>query len=142
VELACKVLGLDVIPLDEQVVTVSARGLREVFALVLENINVDEVWYKQTYMDVAAAIMSGEIASCREHFVRAGYFEGRLPSEPPLDEDWYLNRYPDIAEARSNGTIGSAKMHFMHGGQQEGRSGIPEHEAAADKWIKLATPED
>ena len=83
--------------------------------------------------------MSGEVASCHEHFIRAGYFEGRLPSEPPFNENWYLSRYPDIAQARSSGTVANAKAHFMENGQQEGRAAIPEHAAGSDKWIKLAT---
>lgn len=115
----------------------SSQGLRSIFALILQNITVDEEWYKETYLDVAAAIMSGDVASCREHFIRAGYFEGRQPSNHSFNESWYLSRYPDVAKACENGLVASAEQHFVQSGQQEGRAGIPEHDAASNEWIDL-----
>lgn len=106
--------------------------------LLLQSVHVDEAWYKETYLDVAEAVMAGDVASCREHFIRAGYFEGRLPSEPPFDEEWYLRRYPDLAEALRQGVLVSPKAHFIESGQREGRAGIPEHEVGAQKWVNLA----
>jgi hypothetical protein len=138
VKLAYKVLGINAIPRGEGKVTVSARGLREIFALVLQNVTVDDEWYKETYLDVAAAIMSGDVAACREHFIRAGYFEGRQPCNHAFNENWYLGRYPDVAQACENGTVANAEEHFVHSGQQEGRAAIPEHDAAASEWIDLA----
>lgn len=139
VELVCKTLRIKAIPLGKDNITVSAQGLREILALVLRNVEVDDKWYEQNYLDVVGAIMSGDVASCSEHFIHSGYFEGRQPSMPPYNENWYLSRYPDVAQACDNGTVANAKAHFMESGRQEGRAGIPEHGVESDKWIELTT---
>jgi predicted O-methyltransferase YrrM len=49
----------------------------DVLRLFVECIPVDEAWYRENNPDVDEAIRSGDIASAKEHFVSAGYFEGR-----------------------------------------------------------------
>ncbi|MGC1296606.1 MAG: hypothetical protein WA869_16340, partial [Alloacidobacterium sp.] len=71
--------------------------------------------------DVDAAIRSGEMKTAREHYVRAGYFENRIPRPCPVDETWYLNEYPDVAEAIRFGHFFSAEQHFELAGFGEGR---------------------
>ncbi len=137
-DIILKILGIEAMWNDEDSLVVSGKGLREILMAFLRNVYVDEVWYKETYLDIAAAIMSGDVASCREHFICAGYFEGRLPSEPPFNESWYLRRYPDVAEACRAGTIVSARAHFIEAGWREGRAGISEHDVEADKWVNCA----
>lgn len=136
--LLAAVLGVADLTTDHATIAVSTQGLYQLIAFALQHVDVDEIWYKETYVDVAAAIMAGEVASCREHFLRAGYFEGRLPHEPRVEEDWYLSRYPDVAEACGSGTIAGPQDHFVRAGYREGRARIPEHDAEADRWVTLA----
>lgn len=138
VEIIEKILEITDFSTIQSTITVSTRGLREIISWALGDVAVDEVWYKEIYVDVAAAILAGDIESCRNHYLRAGFFEGRLPFKLSVNERWYLNRFPDVAEACRNGSIASAKDHFEHGGHQEGRAGIPEHDADAEHWITLA----
>jgi hypothetical protein len=136
--LVYEILGIADLPTERSTVAVSTEGLRGLISALLRNVIVDEVWYRDSYPDVAAAVMAGDVPSCREHYIRSGYFEGRLPSEPLIDEEWYLSRYPDLAEARRAGQLVSARSHFLQRGLQEGRAGIPKYEAASEQWIALA----
>ena len=137
VTLLYKVLGIEKLPSDQETISVSTKGLRDLISLILERAPVDDAWYRGVNADVAAAIIAGVIPSAKDHYIRAGYFEGRLPCEPTVDEAWYLTCYPDVAEAQRKGMVGSAKAHFRDYGREEGRAGVPEHEAASNKWINL-----
>lgn len=61
--------------------TVPWTSLIEVIRLFLSHIPVDETWYCSAYPDVAEAIRAGWVSSAAEHFIAAGYFEGRAPRE-------------------------------------------------------------
>jgi hypothetical protein len=78
----------------------------------LPNIKFDENWYLQRYSDVANAVKRGEFASGHDHYIRAGYFEGRLPRRIPVDTEWYLEKYPDVQTAISRGEIKEPQEHF------------------------------
>jgi Macrocin-O-methyltransferase (TylF) len=88
---------------------------------LLQVVSVDEAWYRSRYPDVAKAIDAGETRSARDHFITAGYMEGRLPFEHELDEEWYLNTYPDIVSELGSGDIQTARQHYDEHGYQEGR---------------------
>lgn len=71
----------------------------------------DATWYLQAYPDVQASSMDP-----REHYARAGAFEGRNPG-PGFDTISYYLANPDVAEAGW-----PALVHFAGFGQAEGRS--------------------
>jgi hypothetical protein len=102
-------------------VTMTYENLVRVLKLLIAGIEVDEVWYLQTYEDIARAIKEGTIQSARQHFVHDGWFEGRLPFPINVDEPWYIQRYPDVGESVRNGVIPSAQVHFEVDGYREGR---------------------
>ncbi len=89
--------------------------------LMIADMDVDEKWYLQQYPDIAAAIAKGVVKSAKEHFVKDGYFEGRLPAPIQVDEKWYLQEYPDVAEGVHSGMVDSGQKHFTQDGYREGR---------------------
>lgn len=94
----------------------------------LSAIELDEGWYLDRYPDVAGAIARGEVANARDHYVRYGYWENRMPYPIPIDEGWYMTSYPDVAQAVADGTFASAQDHFDQAGFQEGRFPHPNFE--------------
>jgi hypothetical protein len=102
-------------------VEVREDTLRQILIPLINEITVDEQWYRRINDDVDAAIRSGEMKTAREHYVRAGYFENRIPRPCPVDETWYLKEYPDVAEAIRSGHFFSAEQHFELAGFGEGR---------------------
>ena len=95
--------------------------LHDLLRSILAHVKVDEAWYRRRYRDVDAAISAGKHTSAREHFVVAGYFEGRFPCEILVDERWYLKAYPDVDQAFRHRLLESAQAHFEQGGYREGR---------------------
>lgn len=91
--------------------------MRDLLSLTI----VDEAWYLDRYPDVAHAVKSGGFHNGKEHYIRAGYFENRLPRPVTVDEGWYLETYPDVAKAVRNNLQGSASSHFFSIGFLEGR---------------------
>src|SRR6187551_1107815 len=71
---------------------------------------VDELWYKSTYPDVAAANVSAV-----EHYRVFGWTEGRDPN-PDFSTSWYLRENSDVAAAGIN-----PLRHFLEYGLKEGR---------------------
>jgi hypothetical protein len=92
---------------------------------LLHAVPVDELWYRQTYPGVAAAIAKGSFPSAAAHFVRHGYEECRWPFPMRVDETWYLARYPDARQAVATGAASSAQDHFWRSGYREGRFPTP-----------------
>ncbi|TGE00144.1 hypothetical protein [Methylobacterium nonmethylotrophicum] len=88
---------------------------------MLQHVPVDEVWYLDRHRDVQEAVAAGAFASAKDHFVKHGYFEGKLPYAIPVDEAFYLDAYPDVREAIRTGAIASAQLHFLQSGYKEGR---------------------
>jgi hypothetical protein len=85
------------------------------------NVVIDEQWYLSQYPDVVPEIRPGRFRSARDHFIKNGYREGRLPTDPRVDEAWYLTTYPDVAEAIRSGDFKNAYHHFVEHGYAEGR---------------------
>jgi hypothetical protein len=71
---------------------------------------VDELWYKTTYPDVAAANVSPVV-----HYRFHGWKEGRDPN-PNFSTSWYLGKNSDVAAADINPLV-----HFLEYGRTEGR---------------------
>lgn len=101
--------------------TVRFDDLEMFIRYLLRSTAFDESWYRTTYPDIDAAIADGLVESGREHFIRDGYFEGRLPFAMTVDEDWYLSHYADIRSAVAAGIFPSATEHFASHGYAEGR---------------------
>jgi hypothetical protein len=88
---------------------------------LIEKIPLDDAWYLEWYPDVREAIRNRIIASAREHYVRHGYYENRLPYQINVDETWYLNQYTDVREALKQEQYPSGRGHFYTVGFGEGR---------------------
>lgn len=95
--------------------------LLELLRGILAGVKVDEQWYLATYTDVASAVKKGEMQSAREHYIRAGYFENRLPRPIKVDESWYIEEYPDVLAAIRSGAFRNGQQHFEQDGFKEGR---------------------
>jgi hypothetical protein len=95
--------------------------LLELLQGLLARVQVDENWYLTQNQDVAAAVQGGELKSAHEHYVRAGYFENRLPAPVRVDEGWYRKQYPDVSAAIKSGAVKSGQQHFECNGFKEGR---------------------
>ncbi|MBE7213455.1 MAG: hypothetical protein INR65_20760 [Gluconacetobacter diazotrophicus] len=102
-------------------VEVVETRLRSVLDPVIARIPVDEDYYLRHNPDVSEKVRSGELASARQHYLGAGYFEDRFPRAIPVDEPWYLSQYPDVKTAVLNGSFTSARQHFEQEGFKEGR---------------------
>ncbi len=110
------------VPNGDAVVEVSERRLREALAPLIEQIEVEEIWYRRNNIDVDEAIRKGIFKSAADHYRVAGYFENRQPRSAQVDEVWYLNEYPDVADAVTRGIFKNASDHFSVAGFKEGRS--------------------
>jgi hypothetical protein len=102
--------------------TLDRDGFMVVLTEMLQAASFDEQWYLGEYPDVAEAVERGEFSSAREHYVRFGYFEGRLPGLNGFDAEAYCGVYPDLeyilVEPKSDS---KAKAHFIEHGYREGR---------------------
>lgn len=102
------------------VVVMPQDRFKSMLMLFLELVPVDEEWYKATYPDVAEGISTGSISSAKEHYVRYGYFENRLPHAAAIDEGWYLSTNSDVADGIANGGL-APTAHYQEHGYREGR---------------------
>ena len=97
---------------------------REAFLLLLRAAfegTFDARWYRAAYPDVAEAAHNGEVASELDHFIEAGFWEGRLPCSFVVNEVWYKGNYADVRLAIEAGEVASCHMHFNKAGYFEGR---------------------
>jgi hypothetical protein len=95
--------------------------LIDLLRILITRVEVDEKWYLATYSDVAAAVKNGALNSAHEHYVRAGYFENRMPGPIQVNEDWYTEEYPDVLSAIRAGAVKTGQEHFERNGFKEGR---------------------
>ena len=91
------------------------------YARSLKRFRLDEQWYLQKYPDVRDAIAKKMVKDAKEHFLRYGYFEHRLPYHIEVQESWYLDQYPDIRQAIEEEKFKSGQEHFEGIGFREGR---------------------
>jgi hypothetical protein len=95
--------------------------LVQLIQLLLDQVEIDEDWYLAENSDVATAVRQGALSSAREHYIKSGYFENRMPRPIIVDEVWYLKEYSDVAEAMKYGAFINAQQHFNVNGFKEGR---------------------
>jgi hypothetical protein len=106
-------------------IEIAEERLRAVIRMVLASAAIDEDWYRSVNPDVDEAIRGGSMASAREHYINAGYFEDRFPRAIVVDQKWYLAEYADVREAIRDGIFFSAQHHFGVSGFKEGRLPYP-----------------
>lgn len=123
-------LDWEAAPPDNASLTLTIGELRGLIG-TLAAAEVDEAWYLAQYPDVRDGIARGGARSATEHYCTAGYFEGRLPADPPVDEDWYRATNPDVAAGIRQGKFRTAKEHYILNGYKEGRAAYPEQPAAS-----------
>jgi hypothetical protein len=95
------------------------------FAQILRRISFDETWYLTKYRDIRDAIEKGSVVDARQHYVRFGYYEHRLPYKIDVDAVWYLETYPDVKVAVERRHYTSGQAHFETAGFREGRLPYP-----------------
>ena len=109
----------------ELTVSASYNQFTRMIRALLQDIEVDEVWYLAQYPDVAEAICNGLVLSAKAHFLSNGYFEGRMPFPITVDEAWYLEQNSGVAGHIASGELLSAQQHFNDYGYREGRRPRP-----------------
>ncbi|HQT66775.1 MAG: hypothetical protein B7Z78_05105 [Rhodospirillales bacterium 20-60-12] len=95
--------------------------LHALLTSLISLVEVDENWYISQNPDVERAIREGLFTSAKQHYVKSGYFEDRMPHDIKVNEDWYLKTYPDVANAIQLGVLVSGAQHFARDGFREGR---------------------
>jgi hypothetical protein len=111
-------------------VAVDRYFFNECIGPLISKIMLDEQWYLQKYSDVRQAIAKKMVRNAKDHFVRFGYFEHRLPYYIEVQEDWYLEQYTDIRRAIGQREFESGQEHFEASGFREGRMPHPHFELA------------
>ena len=130
-----QLLGIDARDLGNETVSVSSAGLRLLLSELARQQPFDAEFYADTYPDIEAARLAGVLSDLQEHFVKAGFLEGRLPFEPPFDPVWYAQYYPDVASVIPAHDAAGLRNHFLSSGLAEGRSGTAASLAAAPGWL-------
>jgi len=118
-------------------ISIPTPVFKELMAYYVKNGYFDERWYVETNPDVDNAIKNGKITDGLEHFVSAGYYEGRSPGLCYVDREWYEQHYRDVALATRKGRVIDSAEHFHHTGYNEGRAPSADQLSAAEKWSKL-----
>jgi glycosyltransferase involved in cell wall biosynthesis len=98
---------------DRDAKAASVAEARALLAAFLASGLFDNEWYLLSNPDLAAAKVSP-----LEHFIEAGWREGRRPN-PMFDPTWYLQRYPDVAAAGMNPLV-----HYWRYGERENRQPV------------------
>jgi len=109
-------------------ITVGRNCMLAMVQLLLGSWPFDETWYLATYPEISDEIRKGRFISARQHFLRYGFFQGRLPCKPKVDAEWYTKSYPDVARGIASRRIRSAEDHYIVFGFREGR--MPNKEMA------------
>lgn len=131
-------LDWEAMPPDNATLSLTLGELRALLG-ALADAEVDEAWYLAQYPDVRDGIARGQSRSATEHYCACGWFEGRLPANPPVDEDWYRACNPDVAAGIRQGKFRTAKEHYILNGYREGRAPYPDQPAASPGAPQPAT---
>jgi len=115
-------------------VNVPAPLLRFLLKLVVANGEFNKTAYLAANEDVAQAEREGGVTNPRLHYIKFGFFEGRLGATPPVNEVWYKKTYPDIDDAIRAGDLTSASEHFLMQGAAEGRAPSEKFYLDAVEW--------
>jgi hypothetical protein len=133
-----KALGIgaqDLMP--EKKVVITSELFKLLLGMIVSRGFFDERWYLETYPDVHSAIERGRTSSALEHYLNAGYYEGRSPGPCFVDRAWYEQYYQDVGGGLENGTIIDSAEHFHQNGYFEGRVPTADQLADAEKWHDL-----
>ena len=84
---------------------------------------LDEAYYLSANADVAAAVARGTCTRAREHYIRHGMNEGRLPLR--FDRIWYGMTYPDAAVEVGRGKYLNLLHHYIEIGRSAGYLSAP-----------------
>jgi hypothetical protein len=117
-------------------VPVPAPLLQFLLQLVVANGEFNKAGYLAANEDIAQAEKTGGMPNPRLHYIKFGYFEGRVGATPPVNEVWYKTTYPDIDEAIRGGALASASEHFLVQGAAEGRAPSEKFYLDAQEWKK------
>ena len=128
-------LGITAADLANGTVTVQTKGLGLILREIARQQPFDPDFYAETYPDIEAARLAGLIGDLQDHFVKAGFAEGRLPSEPPFDPVWYAQYYPDLSDTFPAHDVAGLRNHFLSTGLAEGRAGTAASLAAGRHWL-------
>jgi hypothetical protein len=118
-------------------VAIDARLLRALIQAIVARAPFSEEFYLETYPDIAKAHAAGTIPDPQQHYVEAGFFEGRLGAPPPVDEGFYTSLYKDVAQAVTRGDIPSATEHYLRQGATEGRLPNRQIKPEVDFWMSI-----
>lgn len=118
-------------------VAISAQLFKYLLGLAISQSFFDQRWYLETYPDVEAAINEGGVGSAFEHYLTAGYYEGRSPGPCQVDQAWYERYYGDVAEALREGLIVDSAEHFHNNGYFEGRAATADQLAGIAQWRRV-----
>jgi hypothetical protein len=110
---------------DDQKVAVSVprQLFQGLLTAALEAVPVDEDWYKEKYPDFYAQLLRGHFESAKDHYMRFGFFEDRMPHPITVDPDFYVTEYPDTQKLA--GDLVAIQDHFESYGFKEGRLPYP-----------------
>ena len=123
-------------------IAVNAAALKVLIEQLIAMMPFDEEAYLDLNPDVKESFEEGNILNLHEHFVTAGYYEGRFASRSHVDEEFYLKCYPDVADAVRSGRVPSAETHYISSGASEGRAPAREFEPILTRWIGSAAEVD
>lgn len=128
-----RLLGITPDQLQHETITVNAKALRRLLQEVALGQMFDPEFYAQTYPDLEVARLEGRLSNLHDHYIQTGFFEGRLPSEPPFDAEWYATYYSDL-----KGEFGTDRAalqnHFRTAGLAEARAGTEDSLPATETW--------
>lgn len=101
---------------------------------MLKETEFNEVQYLKKNPDVAEAVKRRQVRSGREHYLAAGFLEGRRGALPSVDEEWYRKANADVAIAVRKGELASGADHYEMVGAAECRPPAKEYELACFEW--------
>lgn len=99
-----------------------------------------EEWYLHIYPDVAAQVTAGNFISGLDHFIKQGFWSGRLGRPMSVDVTWYTNFYGDVGRAVATNNLANVAEHFEKFGFLEGRA-ASESVLVDRGWYKQKYPD-
>jgi len=88
----------------------------------------DEAYYLDTNADVAAVAQRLGRTFARDHYIRYGFKEGRLPMR--FDATWYANQYPFAGLELAQGDYADSAHHYIAIGKARGYQPYPPADSA------------
>lgn len=131
----CRMLGISRPRLEcKGKVAIEIDLLRLILEEVAKNLLFEQDFYLMTYPDVYDLYRDGRIEDLHQHFIKIGFYEGRLPADPHVDEVFYRTEYPDIEIAATSGDLPLIAQHYVEFGAEEGRCPNAKIKARMRRW--------